>query len=389
MSACKFPLNLRRMRTTALGPTLLLLLLPAMNVLAQRYKMVYTPGTNEGELLELIEHQIDTHRKIDQIERFLQRYPNHGAVSHLLEYLQSLFLRANEPDKSLAYGEQLLARHPLDLDAMFRCQKAAEMKKDQVLVKAWEDRILQLAKKLTSETQPKDIDPQVWKQSVEIAQGMLEHREYDEFTKALEASPPKVKAAALEDFARKYSNSKYLPQIWPHLMNLYRSMGDTVKAVAAADKILAADPGDPDALLISSQIMLDRRSNYAKIVANGQRVLKEVPTRAKPANYSEEEWEQRKNYYLGSANMLIGNTFVNQNVFPAADRYLRQALVYLKGGDQTHAALLFYIGYANYYMENYKEAAAFFRQCMQIPGPFNEQASRNLGVMKAERRLVE
>ncbi len=387
MSGCRFLPDSQRMRAAALGITLLLL--PAAIFAQPRYKLAYTPGTNEGELLELIEHQIDIHRKVDQIERFLQRYPSHASVSYLLEYLQAIFLRADEPDKSLAYGEKLLAMHPLDLDAMFRCQKAAEMKKDPALIKTWDDRVYQLAAKIASAAQPKDIDPQVWKHSQEVAKGMLAGREYEEFTKALDPPAAKTKAAALEAFLAKYPNSQYVPQIWTHLMNAYRSIGDTAKALAAADRIMAADPDDPDALLISSQMMLDRRSNYVKIIANGQRVLKDVPNRPKPENYSPEEWEQRKSYYLGSANMLIGNAYVNQNAYQQADKYLRQALVYLKGGDQTHAAILFYVGYANYYMENYKEAAVFFRQCMQIPGPFHEQANRNLGVMKAERRLVE
>ncbi|MBI3683709.1 MAG: tetratricopeptide repeat protein [Acidobacteria bacterium] len=377
-----------RARPVLAGCFLLALLTP-LSLAQQRYKMIYQTGTMEGELLELIEHQIDTNRKIEQMERFLQRYPTHPAVSHLIEWLQMVHLRAGLYDRSIEYGERLLARHPDDYDTALRCQRAAEQKQDQALIHKWNERVLALSEKLVKSSQPKDLDGQTWKQSLEIAQAVLAQREYEEFTMAAEAASPRAQVHLFEEFLRKHPNSGYTPQVWPYLMNANHSLGDSAKALAAADHILEKDPNELDALLFSSQILLERKSNFSKIIANATRVLEIVPARRKPETLSEKEWEKRKAYYLGSAYLLLGNAHVNQNSYASADKNLRASLQYLRGSDQTEAAILFYLGWANYHMENYREAAGFFRQCMAMAGPFREQAVRNLTVMRTERRSIE
>ena len=84
---------------------------------------------------------------------------------------------------------------------------------------------------------------------------------------------------------------------------------------------------------------------------------------------------------------MIGNTYVNSNNFAMADKHLRVALQYLRGSGATEAAVLFYLGWANYNMEKYPESAEFFRLCTAFGGQFGEQASRNVTAMQKERRI--
>lgn len=366
---------------------LLFVLLLAPSCLAERYKLTFVPGSTAGEQLELIQHQIETQRKIEQMERFLQQFPNHEAGSYLLEWMHSYYARGNQPDQTLAMGERLLARHPDDFDAVWRCRRAAELKNDPALVRKWNERALQLAGKIVTAPKPQGMEESDWKQTLELARGLLDHEEYALFTKSLQLASTRERTAALESFLHRYPQSKYGAQIWPHLMNAYRAAGDGAKALAAADRLLAADPVNLDALLLSGHILLEQRKNFAKVQANGNRVLELMATQPKPKDMLPQEWEKRKDYYIGSAHLMIGNSYVNSNNFVMADKHLRVALPVLKGSGSTEAAILFYLGWANYNMEKYPESASYFRQCVEFGGQFGEQASKNIAAMQRERRI--
>ncbi|MCC6369073.1 MAG: tetratricopeptide repeat protein [Bryobacterales bacterium] len=351
---------------------------------AQRYKLEFTFGSPEGEQLELIEHQIDSSRKIQQILRFLEQFPKDKSASYLYEWLQVYYSRSNETDKALLYGEKLLALHPEDFDALYRADQAAGKQGDAAAAAKWHDRLLALCEQIAGKPAPDGEDPKAWAQTQDLVKGLLAQREYDQFTQAIQADA-KVKTVLLEKFLKNYPNSPYTDQAWPHLMNAYRTIGDAAKALAAAERMLARHPDDLDALLLSGQIEMERRTNLGKVIATGNRILQTVSSRAQPNGVAAKEWEKRKAYYLGSAYLMVGNAYVNLNNFEQADRALRQSLPYMKDRGQVEAAVLFYLGWANYHMERYAAAADFFRQCTGIAGPYSEQASRNLNSLRVER----
>ena len=77
---------------------------------------------------------------------------------------------------------------------------------------------------------------------------------------------------------------------------------------------------------------------------------------------------------------------INQSRFSQADNALRAALPMLRHNEQSMASILFYLGWANYKMENFVEAARFYKQCMAIRGQFQEQATKNLAVIRSEQK---
>lgn len=246
-----------------------------------------------------------------------------------------------------------------------------------------------IAPKVATGKQPADIDAAMWKESVDVAKGLLEQEEYAEFAKAVETQDQNEKIRLLENFQRAYPKSRYSDRIWPQLLSAHRITGDTNKALQIAEKMMIADPNDLDALIVSAQIMLERKISYTKVIANSNRVLQVLATKPRPEGQSAADWEKRRSYYLATANLLLGNASVNTNAFASADRYLRAALPYFRGAEQTQAGILFYLGWTNYHLENYKEAANFFRACVNLGGAFGDQAMQNLTALKAERRIVE
>ena len=66
--------------------------------------------------------------------------------------------------------------------------------------------------------------------------------EYNEYTNAVGQSTPAAKAAAIEAFLTKYPNSVVKNDMLEQLMLAYQ--GDPAKMLDAADRLLAADPGN-------------------------------------------------------------------------------------------------------------------------------------------------
>jgi len=78
--------------------------------------------------------------------------------------------------------------------------------------------------------------------------------EYNDYTNAVGQSTPAAKAAAIEAFLTKYPNSVVKVDLLEVLMASYQQAGDMTKTLDAADRLLAADPGNLRALAISVYI---------------------------------------------------------------------------------------------------------------------------------------
>ena len=61
----------------------------------------------------------------------------------------------------------------------------------------------------------------------------------------------------------------------------------------------------------------------------------------------------------------------------------------LRHNEQSAASILFYLGWANYKMDNFAEAARFYKQCTALHGQFQEQALKNLNVIRTEQGIQE
>src|ERR1051325_2616725 len=102
--------------STAMKGVFSLWLLVTICFAEQRYPLSFVVGTQEGDQVDLINHQIDSRHKITAIKNFVRAYPKHASVSHFLEWMQIFYLRDNNPDESMDAGEKLLALHPDDFD---------------------------------------------------------------------------------------------------------------------------------------------------------------------------------------------------------------------------------------------------------------------------------
>ncbi|MBS1827731.1 MAG: hypothetical protein JST93_20630 [Acidobacteria bacterium] len=365
-----------------------LIFVAAFPLAAQRYHITYTPNSQEGLMLQLIE-QLDGAAKIQQMEEFLKRYPTHPSVAWIYAYMQDYFTRTNDVDRALAAGEKLFTLNPDDLETAVYNQKLAEKKGTPELVAKWTDLATKSAQKLIGAPKPFYITQEEWNKRLAYAGGLINQGDYALYKKAMEAEQVKDRIQLFQELIKTAPNSIYTVQAYPHLMAAYRTSGMNDSALSIAEKILAKDVDNEEALLTVAQVNLDRRTNYPRVITVANRLLSLGQESKKPENFSAEEWNKRRTFYAGAAYTLLGNANVFQNNFEAADRAFRAALPYIKGNAQAEASAYFYIGWSNYYLEKYKEAAAYFKMCMSMPSPFQQQAVRQLDGMKREKRIFE
>jgi hypothetical protein len=124
--------------------------------------------------------------------------------------------------------------------------------------------------------------------------------EYNDYTNAVGQSTPAAKAAAIETFLTKYPNSVVKVDLLEVLMASYQQAGDLNKTLDAADRLLAADPGNLRALAIS--VYIEKSQAATKTTpADAQPILDKAAAQAqtglsatKPANMPDADFQKLK-----------------------------------------------------------------------------------------------
>lgn len=357
---------------------------------AQRYTVIADPNSAEAQFLELINLQSDEAKRLDLIEQFTRRFPNHQGVSWAYETLQFSAIQASQWDRALTFGEKLVQLNPDDLDAAQLNIKAAEGKGDRTTAKLWSDYIQRVGQRILESPPPKDPDSlEEWKRKTAIASQYAVQDEYVLYKKVLATADPRQKIKLLDELLKKNPDTIYLSQALTVYLNTYRALGDSKSALTYAERILKSDPSNEDALLTVTETYLQRGGAPDKVLAYAAKIIELMNTKKKPAIVRDEDWEKKKAFYVGTAHWMIGNIYINQSRFAQADVNLRAALPLLRSSEQSTSAILFYLGWANYKLENYKEAVRFYKQCMAIRSQFQDQAIRNLGVIKTEQGIED
>ncbi len=351
---------------------------------------VIDPNSKEGYLLELIQAETNPQTKLLLLEQFVRQFPKFDSLDAVYEvtFKRSMW-KADFYDKAIAAGEKLLTLDPQDIDCARRNLDAAQKKKDTALTKQWTERVQKLAEELSASPLPKNADDvALWQERVNLARQLLGSEEYTLYKKAYDSPDPRNKIELIEQLQRRYPSGMYSKQAQLLAFSAYREMGDTKKAFAVAERIAERDQTHEDVLLVVADTLFRTKADTKRLVAYSNKIVELVNSKPKPAGLSDTEWSRQKGIYSGAALSMIGGVYLDQELYPQADRTLRTALQYLQGQAQARgqqlAATLSYLGWANYKLKNYAEATKFYTQCMAISGPYQESAIKNLSVIKSE-----
>ncbi len=343
----------------------------------------------EGQLLQSIGQESDEARKLTLLEKFAAEYPKHESAGWVYEQLQALYLKANNPDKALETGDKIAALAPGCVELMHQTLKAAEAKKDADLIRKWSALTSEAALKAVNAPKPKEEDEvETWKKHVDYARQVNQYSEYALYAAGLQNPDPKKKIELFEALEQRNPKSEYLPQGYSRWFLAYRQTNAHDKAMALAEKAIAAGQPDEDMLLVVASDYLQKKKEPEKVFAYTAKIVEILASKPKPQGIADADWEKHKSTVLGLAHYMGGSLYFAQNKFAPADRELRQALPHISDAG-LKAEVLFNLGQANYKLEKAQDAATYFRECAAIKSRYQAVAAKNLAAVKAEYRGIK
>ncbi|MCL4401341.1 MAG: hypothetical protein M1436_01570 [Acidobacteria bacterium] len=373
---------------------ILSLVLAAGFATAQRQKLEINAETPEGQLLQQIGQESDEAKKIGLLEQFAAKYPKHEGIGWVYAQMVPAYSKAGQFDKAMDAGDKLLAIDPEDVEMGHACLKAAEAKKDPDAVVKWANKTSAAARKVAASPQPKDADEvEDWKRTVDYAKQVDIYTEYSIYAMALQTPDPKRKLALADALEQQNPQSQYLPQLAEQRFMAYVQAGETPKAIALAEKLIAQGQGSEDMMLAVADGLRSQKGEPDKIIAMCTKAMELANSKPKPQGVADADWDKRKTQISGRANYMMGVTYAAQTKWAQTDEALRAALPGIRDDQRMTAEALFYLGVANFRMgeqgqlERIKDAVRYNEQCAAIPGPFQAPARNNLKAIRAQYRI--
>jgi hypothetical protein len=203
--------------------------------------------------------------------------------------------------------------------------------------------------------------------------------EYNEYNNAVGQSTPAAKAAAIEAFLTKYPNSVVKNDLLEQLMLAYQ--GDPVKMLDAADRLLAADPGNLRGL--ATAVYLEKTQAQQKTnPAEAQPILDKAAAQAqtglsatKSGNISDADFQKLKAATAPIFDSAIALDDANKKDYTGAiAAYTNELKVYsdpaqTQSGPGLNDTYLLGQAYAQQTPPDLKNAAWFLTRAAQFAPP--------------------
>lgn len=346
----------------------------------------------DGKVMQQIMQESDPAKKNALMEQFANEFPKVENTAWVLESIQAYYVKANQPDQVVAFGDKLLALDPDDPEAALQALKASEAKKDFALIKKYADIAFKNAQKAAAVPQPKAADDvAAWKTDVDYAKQVAQYADYALFRAASESRDPKMTIELAEMVTQRSPDGEYGIKARDPLFLAYRQAGANDKAIALAEKALATSQSNEDMLLVVADHYLQQKKELEKVHQYSAKIVEIMNARQKPEGASDADWTARKNLVVGLAYFMSGKLYSEQNKHAQADQQLRKALPLVESNPALKPETLFRLGLANYNLakgapERAQDSANYFRQCAAIKSPFQATAAGNLKRIMTEYR---
>jgi DNA-binding SARP family transcriptional activator len=341
--------------------------------------------TPDGKVLAQIMQSGDPAQKTALLEQFVDQFPKAGAAPWAMEQLLAAYVKAGQPDKVLSIGQKLLAVDPDETEAALQCLKASEARKDLEDVKKYSALSSTLAKKMQAAPQPAEAEAvDTWKQEREYATQVDVYAEYSLYRVFAESRDPKVTIEFGELIPQRYPGGQYAGKLDEVMFLAYRQAGQADKALALAERLIAANTTNEDMYLVVVDNYLNNKKQPEKVHAYCSKLVELMNTKPKPDAVAAGVWSTRKDLIIGQAHYMNGKLFFNENRFPECDKELAASLPLVESNPAAKAEVLFLLGFANYKMEKPQEAANYYRTCAAMKSDYQAKAVKNLAVLKGQ-----
>ena len=136
------------------------------------------------------------------------------------------------------------------------------------------------------------------------------------------------------DFATKFPDSELTVLMYRDAMHAYQTANNADKMLEMAQKSLAIDPDDPEALVTASQVLaektrdtdLDRDQKLAEAKKDAERALVTVDNDVPTSGFPPEKIDQFKRFVRSEAYAILGTLASNAKNYAEAETNLRKSI---------------------------------------------------------------
>jgi len=191
-----------------------------------------------------------------------------------------------------------------------------------------------------------------------------------------------------EQFLKDYPQSRYREGVYARLAAAYFKKGKIDQMCDAADKALAINPDDVSVL---TQVgwMIPHASpntpNYDQDLAKAEQyekhALEVLNSVNKPANLTQEQFDQTKNAGLSQAHSGLGLVYFRQKKFELSSAEMGQATTVATDTDPTD---FFILGLDDENLQKYADSAKAFDACAQMNSSLQDTCKKGSAEAKAK-----
>jgi tetratricopeptide (TPR) repeat protein len=347
--------------------------------------MFVVANSPEDQLVMAVNGAENPQDQIAALDKYAQGYGDSKFMPCVNEYYTATFIKLNNFDKAIEYGEKDLAANYGDVNLSLSLAKAyvgagrATDAAFSLIMKAPEQ-----IKAESNPARPPGVSDADWQKNqqtlAEAGQNVRAYMEYGFFQLLGRVSDPKQRLQYLDAFSQAYAGTPNAGQVSFQYFVAYKMLNDTAKADEYGEKVIAADPNNVAALNTVADDYATGRVNLDKAAGYAKKVIDLAPTLKKPDGVSDADFHLQQNAQLGAAHLTLGYIDFQRGspthrVAPAIQE-LKTASDLLSGNPQGQARALYYLGYA-YEVQtppNHRAAADALDRAAKLQTPWQSEA---------------
>ncbi len=357
-------------------------------------------GSPEDKLMLAVNGADDPNAKIAALEKFAQAHPNSTYAPCAQELLTKNYVQLKQYDKAIAAGQKAIAANHLDvsflqnlLQAYIGLGKASPDAFD-VIAKA-APQIKAESKVFTKLNEAPAKVAAAKKAALQQVDRDKAYMMYAFLNLFPRVTDPNQRIKALDQFCQAYPElaKEHAGNLNYRYAVAYAQINQPEKADAYAEKAIAADPNDIDALnLVAYHYAFRVPSKRAEAATYANKVLALIPAAKKPEGASDDYFKTQQNTQEGMARVTLGYLNLVQNAtthhVAGAVREFSKAAPLLGSNPELQGEAYYLLGYAyeTFYPARHREAYAALQKAVKIPSSTQGKAKALLAKVRRAMR---
>jgi tetratricopeptide (TPR) repeat protein len=387
------------MRKTSVSLSILGLLVFAGLLQAQQVcpGLPYVANTPEDELMQAVNGAEKPEEQVAALDKYAQAHADSKFMPCVDEYYTMAYLKLNNYDKVVEYGEKGLATNYKDVMLVINTLKGY-VASGKVADAAFA--IIATAPALiTAESKsakPPNVSDADWQKTLEEnaaqAKDELAYVVYANVQLIPRITDPNKRIEQLDQFVKTFPEdaAKNAGQIDYDYFIAYKMANKPDKAVEWGEKTIAADPNNLVAHTLMAYDYAIGRTNPDKATEYAKKAIELAQQMKKPEGVSDADFKQQQDNQLGMAHLSLGYvnftraaTSKSKKLGPAIDE-LKTAADLLGANPELQGQALYYLAYAyeSGYPANHHGAIEALTRASSLQSSWKPQADELLAKVK-------